>query len=78
MKGLTDYIMQSMWSDILTVNYVLIDDSYKQISLVVCPGRKFSPHGTPEFSDSEVITIALFAEMIFHGDEDKTLHFHKC
>jgi hypothetical protein len=36
---------------------------------------KFSPHGTPEFSDSEVITIALFAEMVFHGDEDKTLHF---
>ena len=75
MKGLTDYITQSMWSDILTVNYVLIDDSYKQISLVVRPGRKFAPHGTPEFSDSEVITIALFAEMIFHGDEDKTLHF---
>lgn len=75
MKGLTDYITQSMWSDILTVNYVLIDDSYKKISPVVCPGRKFSPHGTPEFSDSEVITIALFAEMIFHGDEDKTLHF---
>ena len=75
MKGLTDYITQSMWSDILTVNYVLIDDSYKKISPVVCPGRKFSPHGTPEFSDSEVITIALFAEMVFHGDEDKTLHF---
>jgi len=75
MKGLTDYITQSMWSDILTVNYVLIDDSYKHISPVVCPGRKFSPHGTPEFSDSEVITVALFAEMVFHGDEDKTLHF---
>lgn len=31
MKGLTDYITQSMWSDILTVNYVLIDDSYKKL-----------------------------------------------
>lgn len=39
------------------------------------PKRKFAPQATPDFSDSEVITIALFAEIIFGGDEDKTLHF---
>lgn len=75
MKGLTDYITQSAWSDILTVNFVLIDDCYQQIDSALLPNRKFAPQGTPEFSDSEVITIALFAEMIFNGDEDKTLHF---
>ena len=75
MKGLTDYITQSAWSDILTVNFVLIDDCYQQIDPTLLPNRKFTPFGTPEFSDSEVITIALFAEMVFHGDEDKTLHF---
>lgn len=33
------------------------------------------PFGDPDFSDSEVITIALLAEMVFSGAEDKTLHF---
>lgn len=75
MKGLTNYITQSTWSDILTVIYVLVDDSYKQLKPALRPERKFAPQGMPEFSDSEVITIALFAEIIFAGDEDKTLHF---
>lgn len=75
MKGLTDYITQSTWSDILTVSFVLIDDSYQQIDLALLPNRKYAPQGTPDFSDSEVITLSLFAEMVFAGDEDKTLHF---
>ena len=75
MKGLTQYITQAAWSDILTVSYVFVDDAYKAINPHLWPQRKFAPYGTPEFSDSEVITIALFAEIIFNGDEDKTLHF---
>ena len=75
MKGLTDYITQSTWSDILIMAFVLTDDSYKQIHPALQPKRKFAPHGTPEFSDSEVMAIAMFAELIFGGDEDKTLHF---
>ena len=75
MKGLTQYITQAAWSDILTVSYVFVDDAYKAITPRLWPQRKFAPHGTPEFSDSEVITIALFVEIIFNGDEDKTLHF---
>ena len=75
MRGLTDYITQAAWSDILTVEYVLIDDSYQQLEGDILPERKFAPQGCPDFSDSEVITIALFGEMVFAGDEDKTLHF---
>ena len=75
MKGLTEYITQATWSNILTVSYVLVDDSYQVINPRLPLQRKFSPQGAPEFSDSEVITIALFAEIIFNGDEDKTLHF---
>jgi len=75
MKGLTEYITQSAWCDILTVEFVLVDDSYQQMDPSLRPNRKFAPQGTPQFSDSEVITIALFAETVFNGDEDKTLHF---
>ena len=75
MKGLTDYITQALWRDILTVNYVLIDDSYKHINPALLPPRECAPLGTPEFSDSEVMTIAVFSETIFNGDEAKTLHF---
>lgn len=75
MRGLTDYITQAGWSDILTVQYVLVDDCYQQLDASILPERKFAPQGVPDFSDSEVITIALFGEMVFAGDEDKTLHF---
>jgi hypothetical protein len=75
MKGLTDYITCAAWGDILTVSYVYTDDGYKAIDADVRPQRKFAPQGEAEFSDSEVITIALFGEMVFDGDEDKTLHF---
>lgn len=75
MRGLTDYITQAAWSDILTVQYVLVDDAYQQLDGHILPERKFAPRGVPCFSDSEVITIALLGEMVFAGDEDKTLHF---
>ena len=57
------------------MNFVLIDDSYQKLDSSLRPNRKFAPLGAPEFSDSEVIALALFAEMVFNGDEDKTLHF---
>ena len=75
MRGLTDYITRVAWSDILTVQYILIDDCYQQLEVDLLPQRKFTPFGEPDFSDSEVITIALLAEMVFSGAEDKTLHF---
>ncbi len=75
MQGLTDYITQSLWEDILIVTYVLVDDAYQALDECPQPHRKYAPLGTPRFSDSEVITVALFGEMVFQGDEDKTLHF---
>ena len=75
MKGLTDYITQSKWSDLLTVQFVLVDDAYQQLESSQLPDRWFAPRGEPKFSDSEVITLALFAEMVFAGAEDKMLHF---
>ena len=75
MRGLTNYITQTAWSDILTVQFILIDDCYQQLEQHLLPTRKFTPFGEPDFSDSEVITIALFGEMVFSGAEDKTVHF---
>ena len=75
MKGLTDYITTAQWSDILTVSFVLVDDAYKVLPSHCLPDRRFAPRDSIKFSDSEVVTVALFSEMVFDGDEDKTLHF---
>lgn len=75
MKGMTDYITEAPWKDILTVTFIIVDDECEEITEEFFPNRKFSPSGGPKFHDSEVIAIALFGEMVFNGDEDKTLHF---
>lgn len=75
MKGLTNYITECAWVDVITSLFILIDDTYQELPLSLRPNRKHTPGGQPAFSDSEVITIALFGEMVFGGDEDKTLHF---
>jgi hypothetical protein len=75
MKGLTDYITESAWEAILTVTLVLIDDECQALREQFFPNRKYAPSKQPQFHDSEVITLALFGEMVFAGDEDKTLHF---
>lgn len=75
MQGLTDYITESRWEELLTVIYVLIDDEYQALPARCKPNRRSAPVSSTFFSDSEVITIALFAEMIFGGAEDKVLAF---
>ena len=75
MKGLTNYITEWAWIDGMMSLFILIDDTYQELPLSFVPNRKYTPGGQPTFSDSEVITIALFGEMVFGGDEDKTLHF---
>jgi hypothetical protein len=75
MKGLTDYITASTWEAILTVTFVLIDDECQVLGEQFMPQRKYAPSGEPHFHDSEVITLALFGEMVFGGDEAKLLHF---
>jgi hypothetical protein len=73
MEGLTDYITKSDWEDILTVTFVLIDDAWPMLPPEALPCRQRGP--APEMSDSEVVTIALFTESIFDGDEEKGLAF---
>ena len=75
MEGLTDYITECPWGDILITLFVLVDDTCQELDMCFVPNRKYAPLGSPAFSDSEVITIALFGEMVFSGAEDKTLHF---
>ena len=73
MEGLTDYITKSDWEDILTVTFVLIDDAWPTLPKEALPHRQRGP--APEVSDSEVVTVALFIESIFDGDEEKGLAF---
>jgi hypothetical protein len=75
MEGLTDYITESDWEDILTVTFVLIDDAWPTLPQGVSPRGKRGP--APEMSDSEVVTVALFIDTIFEGDEEKGLAFFR-
>lgn len=75
MKGLTDYITVAQWCDILTAIYVLVDDAYQIVDKSLLPDRKFAPVSAVCFGDSEIISLALFGEMVFSGDESKLLHF---
>ena len=73
MEGLTDYITKSNWEDVFTVTFVLVDDAWPTLPKEALPRRQRGP--APEMSDSEVVTIALFVDSIFDGDEEKGLAF---
>lgn len=69
MHGLTDYITERPWVDIITTWYVLVDDAYQRVlARRGCPLRSRGP--APTFSDSEVITVALIIETFFQGHEE--------
>ena len=69
MKGLTNYISERSWSDIITEWYVRVDDTYQ--ALVTQRGVPFRLSGpVPELADSEVITISLVIETFFQGHEE--------
>jgi len=69
MNGLTDYITQWPWVDIVTTWFVLVDDAYQHI--VTRRGHPFRVTGPePIFSDSEVITVSLIIETFFQGHEE--------
>jgi hypothetical protein len=75
-KGLTDYITNVAWEDTLIVSYVLVDEVYQGLDVAkLMANRKHGHEEAIRFSDSEVITLCLFAEMVFAGAEDKMLHF---
>jgi hypothetical protein len=59
------------WTELLTVWYVLIDDACQEL---VRRHGDWRRRGPPLFSDSEVITVALFSDLLMDGHEAKTLH----
>jgi len=69
MKGLTNYISERPWSDIIIEWYVRVDDAYQ--TLVTRRGATFRLSGPPpELTDSEVITLSLVIETFFQGHEE--------
>ena len=69
MNGLTNYITERPWLDIVTTWFVLIDEAYQRF--IAKRGKPLRASGTePRFTDSEVITVALIIETFFQGHEE--------
>lgn len=69
MNGLTNYITERPWNDIVTTWFVLVDDAYQRF--IVKRGKPLRSSGSePSFSDSEVITVSLIVETFFQGHEE--------
>lgn len=69
MNGLTNYITEKPWTDIVTAWFVLVDDAYQR--LMAKRGHRLRASGTePSFTDSEVITVSLILETFFQGHEE--------
>ena len=69
MNGLTNYITEQPWEDTITTWYVLVEDAYQRwLATRGGPLRTRGPE--PDFSDSEVITVALIIETFFQGHEE--------
>lgn len=73
MEGLTDYLTESDWEEVLTVSFIWIDDAWCMLPATVLPTRRRGPQ--PRMSDSEVVTVAVFIDALFNGDEEKGLAF---
>ena len=69
MTGLTDFITEARWEDILLHWLVLIDDAYLALEQHFGRWRRRGP--APRFHDSEVITVGLLIDTYFGGDEAK-------
>jgi hypothetical protein len=69
MNGLTNYITETPWEEIITTWYTHVDDAYQRVcARLSSPVRKRGPE--PTMSDSEVITVALIIETFFQGHEE--------
>jgi hypothetical protein len=67
MYGLTNYITECDWMEVLTTWFVLIDTAYRALG----PAQRQRRRGpAPQMSDSEVITVSLFCDTYFHGSEE--------
>jgi hypothetical protein len=73
MTGLTDFITEAKWEDVLTDWFVMIDDAHQALERRYGRWRKRGPQ--PRFADSEVLTVGLLIDTWFGGDEAKGLAF---
>ena len=69
MNGLTNYITEWHWNDIITTWYVWVDDMY-QIVVASLTDPLRSRGSAPQMSDSEIITVSLIIETFFQGHEE--------
>ena len=69
MKGLTNFITESNWKEIVICWYVFVDDAYRTVQKQG-GGRKRRRGPEPEVSDSEIITLSLILETWFQGHEE--------
>ena len=69
MNGLTNYITEMDWEDIITCWYVWVDEGYQ--ALLREQGGRLRRRGPePKVSDSEIITMGLIIETWFQGHEE--------
>lgn len=69
MNGLTNYITEWNWNDIVTTWYVRIDDAYQAV--IKQSKHKIRSRGpAPLMSDSEIIAVSLIIETFFQGHEE--------
>jgi len=73
MKGLTDFLTEQSWEDIIIATFVFVDDHLPEALRRANFHRRRGPK--PQHDDSVIITIALIAEYWFSGDEEKALAF---
>jgi hypothetical protein len=73
MAGRTDFITEANWADILLIWLVTVDDAYQRLERRHGRWRRTGP--APRFADSEVITVSLFIDTVFHGHEALGLSF---
>jgi hypothetical protein len=73
MAGRTDFITEAKWADILLIWLVTVDDAYQRLERRYGRWRRTGP--APRFADSEVITVSLFIDTVFHGHEALGLSF---
>jgi len=73
MTGLTDFITEGQWEDVISEWFVLIDDAYQALERRYRAWRQRGPR--PRFADSEVLTVGLLIDTWFDGHEAKGLAF---
>ncbi len=71
MSHITDFITKYSWEDILITLFVIVDDIC--LLLYGASSRPRARGPQPDMADSEVITIAIFTDTFFQGNEELAL-----